>query len=140
MLRDWSEAYSVGIPEIDRQHQGFFNAAHLLYERILDRQEREAVQEAMAFMHDYAATHFRTEEAFMREHAYPALQQHQTLHAAFFRRLDALAEDLANFGPSPDLAERALDLTQEWLVDHIADEDVLYALHARSHPGGSSAT
>ena len=70
----------------------------------------------------------------MRDHAYPALATHQALHAAFFKRLDALAEDLATFGPSQDLADRALDLTQDWLVDHITDEDVLYALHARSHP------
>jgi len=133
MLRDWSDVYSVGIAEIDHQHQGFFAASHRLYQRILEREELRAVEEALAFMRDYAASHFSTEESFMRDHAYPALATHQALHAAFFKRLDALAEDLATFGPSQDLADRALDLTQDWLVDHITDEDVLYALHARSH-------
>lgn len=138
MLRDWSDVYSVGIPEIDQQHQGFFAAAHRLYEQILDRDEKQAVGEAVGFMRDYADSHFKAEEAFMRKHDYPALVQHQALHAAFFKRLDALAQDLANFGPSQDLADRALDLTQDWLVDHIADEDVLYALHARSHSAGAA--
>ena len=137
MLRDWSDAYSINIPEIDQQHQGFFLAAHRLYEGILERQEKAAVQEAVAFMRRYAESHFTAEESFMREHEYPALAYHQTLHAAFFERLDALGQDLANFGPSQDLADRALDLTQDWLVDHIADEDVLYALHAKSHMGGA---
>ncbi|WP_295389417.1 bacteriohemerythrin [uncultured Thiodictyon sp.] len=132
MLRDWSDVYSVGIPEIDEQHQGFFAASHRLYEQILDRDAKQGVQEALAFMRHYADSHFQAEEAFMRQHDYPALKAHQALHAAFFARLDALAEDLATFGPSPDLADRALDLTQDWLVEHIADEDVLYALHARS--------
>ena len=132
MLRDWSDAYSINIPEIDHQHQGFFVAAHRLYERILDREEKPAVLEAVAFMRNYAESHFTAEEAFMRLHEYPALAYHQSLHAAFFERLDALAQDLTNFGPSQDLADRALDLTQDWLVDHIADEDVLYALHAKS--------
>ena len=132
MLRDWSDAYSINIPEIDHQHQGFFGAAHRLYERILDREEKPALLEAVAFMRNYAQSHFTAEEAFMRKHEYPALVYHQSLHAAFFERLDALAQDLTNFGPSQDLADRALDLTQDWLVDHIADEDVLYALHAKS--------
>jgi hemerythrin len=132
MLRDWSDVYSVGIPEIDEQHQGFFAASHRLYEQILDRDAKQGVEEAITFMRRYADSHFQAEEAFMRKHDYPALKAHQALHAAFFARLDALAEDLAIFGPSPDLADRALDLTQDWLVDHIADEDVLYALHARS--------
>ena len=133
MLRDWSNAYSIGIPAIDEQHQGFFNASHRLYEQILDREANQGVEEAIAFMRTYADTHFRDEEDFMRTHAYPDLGAHQALHAAFFSRLDALAEDLATFGPNPDLAEQALDLTQDWLVDHIADEDVLYALHAKAH-------
>lgn len=140
MLRDWSDVYSVGIPKIDQQHQGFFAAAHRLYEQILDRKEKQAVAEAVSFMHDYADSHFKAEEAFMRKHEYPALAQHQALHAAFFQRLDALAEDLTNFGPSQQLADRALDLTQDWLVDHIADEDVLYALHARSRGDGAAST
>jgi hemerythrin len=134
MLREWSDVYSVGIPEIDEQHRGFFAASHRLYERILDREAKTGVEEALTFMRDYAQSHFQSEEEFMRRHQYPALAAHQTLHAAFIRRLNALAEDLTNFGPSQDLADRALDLTQDWLVDHIADEDVLYALHARAHP------
>ncbi len=136
MLREWSEVYSVGIPEIDEQHQGFFAASHRLYERILDRDAQTGAAEAIAFMRDYAQRHFQAEEAFMQRHQYPALAAHQALHAAFFERLNTLAEDLANFGPDEDLAERALGLTQDWLVDHIADEDVLYALHAR-HPHGA---
>ena len=132
MLRDWSDAYSVGIPEIDQQHQKFFAASHRLYEKILDREAEQGVAEAIHFMRHYAAIHFKSEEAFMREYAYPDLAAHQVLHAAFFSRLDDLAADLAHFGPSQDLADRALDLTQDWLVDHITDEDVLYALHAKS--------
>lgn len=132
MLRDWSDVYSIGITEIDEQHRGFFEAAHRLYEGILDREGRNAVVEAIAFMRDYANRHFQTEEVFMREHDYPGLTDHLRQHAAFFRRLDELENDLMIFGPSQDLADRALDITQDWLIDHIADEDMLYALHVKT--------
>lgn len=135
MLRDWSDIYRIGIAEIDLQHQGFFTAAHRLYDDILERDGKSAVVEAMVFMRDYAEQHFRTEEAFMRKHDYPGLTEHLRLHAGFFRRLDELENDLMIFGPSQALADRALDITQDWLIDHIADEDMLYSLHVRADRG-----
>ena len=132
MLRDWSDVYLIGIAEIDRQHQGFFTASHQLYEGILDREGKDAVGPAISFMREYAEKHFRTEEAFMRKYAYPGLADHLRQHAAFFKRLDELENDLMIFGPSQDLADRALDITQDWLIDHIADEDMLYSLHMKA--------
>ncbi|MBK1643608.1 hemerythrin [Thiocapsa imhoffii] len=132
MLKDWSEVYSIGIDEIDQQHRGFFNASHRLYQAILDREGRDGVIEAVGFMRHYAETHFQAEEAFMRAHAYPDLEAHLRQHGRFMRQLDALEGDLRTFGPSQQLADRALEMTQDWLIDHIADEDVLYALHVKS--------
>ncbi|UHD18357.1 bacteriohemerythrin [Thiocapsa bogorovii] len=132
MLREWSDIYSIGIEEIDRQHQGFFAASHQLYEAILDREAKTGVIDAVAFMRAYAETHFSTEEDFMRRHDYPDLDAHLRQHVAFMRRLDALENDLRTFGPGQELADRALEMTQDWLIDHIADEDVLYALHVKA--------
>ena len=33
MLKEWSDAYCIGIPEIDRQHRGFVEAANRLMTR-----------------------------------------------------------------------------------------------------------
>ncbi len=138
MLKDWSDVYRIGIAEIDQQHQGFFAASHLLYEGILNMDAKNAVVDAIRFMREYAEKHFQTEEIFMRKHAYPALKEHLHQHAAFFRRLDELENDLMIFGPSQALADRALDITQDWLIDHIADEDMLYSLHVKA--GGAEVT
>ncbi|NEX19748.1 hemerythrin family protein [Thiorhodococcus mannitoliphagus] len=132
MLKDWSDVYLIGIPDIDEQHKGFFVASHQLYEGILGREGKSAVVDAITFMRNYAEKHFDTEVDFMRKHAYPGLKEHLQQHAAFFRRLDELDNDLMIFGPSEDLADRALEITQDWLIDHIADEDMLYALHVKT--------
>jgi hemerythrin len=55
------------------------------------------------------------------------------------RHLDDLENDLRTFGPSQELADRALEMTQDWLIDHIADEDVLYALHVKAGELGDQA-
>jgi hemerythrin len=132
MLRDWSDAYRIGIAEIDDQHRGFFEAAHRLHDQILNCQGEHGVEDAVAFLRDCAARHFQTEEALMRRDAFPGLEAHQRLHAAFFDSLDRLVYDLEVCGPSQHLAERAPEVAQDWLLDHIACEDQQYATQARS--------
>ena len=131
MLKDWSDEYLTGITEIDRQHQGFFEAAHRLYDQILNCEGEHGVEDAVSFLRDYAERHFQTEETFMREHEFPLLEEHKKLHDAFFESLDLLVDELQVFGPSQHLADRALDVAQDWLIDHIADEDMQYATHVR---------
>jgi hemerythrin len=126
MLRDWSDAYRIGIAEIDHQHQGFFAAAHGLYDQILNCAGEHGVEDAIAFLRDYAARHFQAEEELMRRHGFPGLAAHQQLHAAFFERLDQLVYDLEVFGPSQHLAERALEIAQDWLIEHISCADLDY--------------
>ena len=105
MLKQWSDDYLVGIQEIDQQHRRFFDAAHRLYDEILNCQGEHAVGEAVEFLRHYAMEHFRTEEAFMRKHDFPRLAEHQQLHAQFFETLDQLVEDFNVFGPSQHLAD-----------------------------------
>jgi hemerythrin len=140
MFREWSDDYLTGIAEIDRQHQGFFEAAHRLYDQILNCEGEHGVEEAVAFLRDYAERHFESEEAFMREHEYPHLEDHQKLHDAFFESLELLADELRVLGPSQHLADRALEVAQDWLIDHIADEDMQYATYARRRHGPGSTT
>jgi len=129
MIKNWSDEYALGIAEVDAQHKGFFEAAHGLYDSILNCEGEKSVEETLEFLRDYANRHFQAEEAFMAEHGYPGLPRHQGLHSAFFEALDALLVDLRVFGPSQDLADRALEVAEEWLIDHIIDEDSQYAAY-----------
>lgn len=127
MLRDWSDDYLLGVDVIDVQHKGFFDATHRLYESILNCEGETSVEQTLAFLRSYASEHFRTEEAFMQQHGFPGLEEHKQLHVAFFEALDMLLDDLRVFGPSQDLADRALEIAQDWLLDHIIEEDTRYA-------------
>lgn len=129
MLKEWSDAYCIGIPEIDHQHRSFFDAANRLYDQILNCQGERGVEEAIAFLREYAERHFKVEEAYMRRHGFPGLAEHLRIHAAFFESLDQLAYDLEVCGPSPHLADVALEVVQDWLIDHILEEDQAYAAY-----------
>jgi len=127
MLKTWSDAYSLGIEAIDEQHKEFFEACHRLYDAILNCEGEKIVEESVEFLWDYAHRHFQTEEGFMTKHAYPHLDHHKDLHTDFLEALDSLNDDLELYGPSQHLADRALEITQEWLIHHIIEEDMRFA-------------
>lgn len=132
MLKTWSDDYLIGIAAIDAQHKAFFEAAHRLYDRILNCEGEKVVEESIRFLKGYAHRHFEAEEAYMARHEYPRLEQHKALHAEFFEVLDLLVDDLEVFGPSQHLADRALAISQDWLIGHISDEDGQYAAYVRN--------
>ena len=131
MLKEWSDDYLIGVEKIDMQHKGFFEATHRLYDYILNCEGEKIVEESVEFLRKYAEMHFQTEESFMRQHGYPRLEQHRKLHLEFLDELDALLDNLRVFGASQHLANRALEVSQDWLIHHIADEDSQYAAHLR---------
>jgi hemerythrin len=134
MLKAWSDDYLIGIEAIDEQHRGFFEATHRLYDSILNCEGEKIVEESAEFLRDYAKRHFQVEEAFMAQHGYPRLEQHKRLHANFFEVLEMLLDELDVFGSSQHLADHALDISQEWLIQHITDEDVQYAQYVKAGP------
>jgi len=137
MLTTWSDEYSLGIQAIDEQHKGFFEACHRLHDAILNCEGEKIVEASVAFLRDYANQHFETEEGFMAQHAYPYLAQHVKLHTEFLEALDGLIDDLELFGPSQHLADRALEITQDWLINHIIEEDTRYAHYIKEASLGS---
>ena len=133
MLKTWTDDYALGIQAIDEQHKGFFEACHRLYDAILNCEGEKMVEESVAFLRDYASRHFQTEESFMAKHAYPHLEQHKKLHTEFLEVLDSLMDELELFGPSQHLADRALEISQEWLINHIIEEDTRYAQYIKDN-------
>ena len=132
MLIAWSDDYRIGIEKIDEQHKGFFAAAHRLHDAIMMSEGEQAVEEAMQFLKNYAVEHFQTEEAFMLEHKFPGLEEHKKIHAQFLNHFDEfVAEYKTHLTPSQAIADEVLEIAQDWLIDHIADIDTVYAAHVK---------
>lgn len=132
MVAQWSQKYAIGIEQIDSQHRRFFDAARRLADEVTNCSGEEVVEEALAFLRRYASEHFADEEALMKKHGYPKLDEHQSLHAEFIERLDHLLEEYDVFqAPTQEMGEEILELTQGWLLEHILNEDVQYVGHVR---------
>ena len=87
---DWSEEFSVGIPEIDAQHKVLLDILNALNRAGQDsrsvRRTRNLLWDKLEELNEYAAFHFMTEEKLMREHlpADASMARHVAEHRQYW--------------------------------------------------------
>ena len=67
----WDEGFSVGVPEMDRQHRQIIYLINSLIEKQYIAVDSEIISDTLARMLEYANEHFRREEQYMLESGYP---------------------------------------------------------------------
>lgn len=122
MVIEWTPSLSVGVEEIDRQHQELFRRAErlILALRVNDRSELARLLE---FLAEYADAHFALEEREMIGRAYPDLEEHRAEHDAFRDTLATLGRDLEEGGTSPLLVLTVHNWLSDWLRRHVGGAD-----------------
>ena len=84
----WTDSLLTGIREIDEQHQVLFDVSARLDLAISSGNTWSAVHFAIVELTNFMNIHFAVEEALMRLHGYPGLDDHIADHPA----LDLLLE------------------------------------------------
>jgi hemerythrin len=75
-----SEELLTGIQEIDEQHETLFNILEKLQGVVEGGDNWSVVYFALSELVQFARSHFVLEEALMRLHGYPDLEQHIAEH------------------------------------------------------------
>jgi hemerythrin len=122
MALQWTPALSVGVAEIDDQHQELFRRAARLLDGI-KRGEPEEIGTLVDFLHEYAVTHFGAEEAYMREEAFPGYVRHKAEHDRFISDLLALASEHERIGSGAFLSLKVNHWLVQWLKEHVSGTD-----------------
>jgi hemerythrin len=132
----WDPALATGIAEVDGQHQEIFRRAEALVLAIRRGSSRDEVGATLGFLEQHVETHFRDEEALMREVGFPLLEAHQREHQAFFREVAEFSSEHRRAGASPSLILRVTGRIATWLRDHIGDADRRLAEFVRAKSRG----
>ena len=119
---EWTQALSVGVEEIDVQHQELFRRAARLLEGIHEGQPEE-LGGLVDFLYEYAVEHFGAEEEHMRRARFPGYARHKAEHDKFISDLLQLAREHERQGPGAFLALKASHWLGEWLRDHVSGTD-----------------
>lgn len=128
----WDIAYEVGDAEIDEQHRRLFDLAN----KLLRADTRSTVTAAAIQLYQYVRVHFRHEEELMRRIEFPGYRQHLEMHGKLIDRLNALSTDIAD---GQWRTEDLRSFMNDWLLVHIAEQDVRFAAFVGSDAVKSSA-
>ena len=123
---EWSNELSVGIEEIDAQHQVLVGLLNQIHEAIQQRQGMEVTHDIVAKLGEYTRVHFAVEESLMRILHYPEYEQHKIQHDRLIQQLVDLSGRLnAGKAVSFELAH----FLKVWLTKHIMESDKRYSSH-----------
>ena len=128
-LINWKEEFSVGVVEVDHEHQELIESINNLHRSVQEGVTRKQVIEGLGDIYAQIAAHFALEEKYMRDSRYPAYSAHKTDHEALLDDLRDIMDEVEDDG---DFDERRLSIDLDrWLSDHFRTHDA--KLH--NHPG-----
>lgn len=115
------ERMSLGVDEIDAQHQKMIKMFNTLYDSFHSGDVREGLQEALVGLAEYVNTHFRDEEALMKRINYRHYDEHCLRHQELRDRVAAKLRRLKQ-GQEVGVLEM-LNFMKDWIIEHIEVED-----------------
>ncbi|GBC61795.1 hemerythrin [Desulfonema ishimotonii] len=122
---DWIDAYSVGIGEMDRQHQRLVALLNELYEAMYAGKGREALGKVLSGLRTYTRTHFTDEERMMRACGYPGYAEHRRIHEKMQARVEEIYTQFRDDRISSPV--QVSNFFKNWLARHILQTDMKYA-------------
>lgn len=136
----WSEAMSVGVSRLDRDHKILIGLINRLEEASAGggAGAAQVMAEVLEVLVAYTIFHFSREEAVMEACGYPALGQHHEDHVALTQEVQdwqqRFCEDLDSIAPLD-----MLHFLKGWLNHHILLQDMAYRPYAHGNPVADAA-
>jgi len=122
---DWKPIYSVGIREIDAQHQNLFRVAEELHSAMMAGKGKVVMARILDRLVQYTHVHFAHEERLMSAAGYPDYAAHKAEHEALTRQVESFQSELRT-GQSV-ITVQVLHFLKTWLERHIVASDQKYA-------------
>ena len=123
MSIEWNEDLATGIAEIDNQHKEIFAQLNVMLDAMDKGKGREEIDQVLAFLGNYVATHFRDEERFMSEHSYEGLPLQRIEHSQFIKDFYHVKKELSQCGNTLHVVVKVEQVLGNWLINHIKVED-----------------
>jgi hemerythrin len=121
----WTPQFSVGIGNIDKQHQSLFKALNDFYNGLKEKKSKEALELLLNELKEYTIYHFSSEENLLKRYNYPAFASHKAAHDYFVNTVDDYIKRLQS--GKLILSIEVTEFLKNWLENHILKVDKEYA-------------
>lgn len=130
-LMNWDETFSVGVKEIDLQHQKLMAMINKLHDAMKLGKGSEILGSLLGELIDYAHTHFSNEEKYFKKFNYEQAATHEVAHHRFTEKVLNFQADF-NKG-NTDLSIDIMNFLKDWLTKHIKGVDKQYTKCFNEH-------
>ena len=132
---EWRGSYSVGIEELDSQHQKLLKLINEMGEAADTAPSKASCFAGLNAMIRYAQEHFTTEERYLEKNAYPKYLEQKAGHENFVQETFTMAQDLDGEGL---LTLGGITMyIEDWYQDHILGFDQDYKAFFEKQSGKS---
>lgn len=122
---EWTTAFSVGVAIFDDEHKKLIAIINQLHEAIDAGVDRQALQNVTDNLVEYTLMHFRHEEMYFDDWAYPFAAEHAAIHARLRQQVFDYRKQIQD-RDSRALADELAVFLRDWLANHILVEDRKY--------------
>jgi hemerythrin len=130
---EWSDDLSVGMSEIDQNHQRFITLIGDLNLAIVDRKELAEIRNRLQLLFDYAEQEFSSEDELLRHLDYPDVESHVREHEAIIKEFNTALRGFDENTLMYPWIEAGLKMKAR-LINHFLNEDMKFRDFCRSRP------
>ena len=123
----WDPRFSVGVKEMDNQHQRWFALTNAIQRCVTQGAEESELRKVLNELAEFTRTHFKQEESLMDSHGYPGAESHKGNHRQFLDYLERAMESLSN----QEDTERLAEMLRSWINTHVLILDKGYGSYIR---------
>lgn len=113
---EWSENMSVGVAEVDFDHQILLTLLKRCQQLIAANGSEQKFEALLHELLEYTQYHFKREEMYMEACQYPFLDNHRNVHQMLTKKVYAYLDKLKLGELHPKML---LEFMRNWLIDHI---------------------
>ncbi|MAF47037.1 MAG: bacteriohemerythrin [Rhodospirillales bacterium] len=121
----WRDEYSVGVKELDVQHQIIIQFINELNDTERLRNAPDEVDRILDRLTEYVITHFALEEEYMERFDYEGLEDHLEKHIHYIETIADLTQDQVD--QKDKVYEELMGFLNQWWTNHILKADKKYS-------------
>jgi len=120
----------TGEASIDAEHDLQMQLLDSLTQSIESGADFAPIKHILEQFIEFSDMHFLSEQLVMRLHGYPAYEPHLQEHTRLMKKVREIRETVFHGERAPSL--QLIQELRDWLIDHIASEDVAFGEFMRS--------
>ena len=125
---EWTDEFSIGVPEVDRDHQKLLALLNDLFDAVEAGTGHEVLGLVLDGLILYISYHFAHEEGLFLQSSYPGYEMHRRQHEALTDTVKEIHSDFLA-GAAETLPQEVLEFLKNWLYKHILEADRAFGVY-----------